>query len=416
MEKFVLYWMQQAQRVRFNQALNFAVEEANRRRLPLLVCFVVTPFPEANQRHYRFMLQGLQEVETALTEKGIGLIIRIGDIVEEILELASGAELLVTERGFLRIQREWRNAVKLKLRCPFREIDTDTIVPPTVVSDKAEIAARTLRTKINRLLPDYLVPVPEAVLEIKSKDDPLVNRYSEKSRSVYQLYNDNSLPDHGSALPGAVAAQHKLELFIRDKLAYYHLLALQPDKEIRSGLSACLHFGQISPLDIALQIMNCNAPAEAKTAFLEQLIVRRELAVNFIWFTPDYDKYEAAVPEWAQKTLTEHKGDKREYIYSLEELELAKTHDNYWNAAQQEMLQTGYMHNYRRMYWGKKIIEWTPSPQQAWEYMQKLNNRYQMDGRDANSYAGIAWCFGLHDHPWKERAVFGKVRYINRQR
>jgi deoxyribodipyrimidine photo-lyase len=182
---------------------------------------------------------------------------------------------------------------------------------------------------------------------------------------------------------------------------------------VRSGLSPYLHFGQISPIEIALSVQKANVPQEAAAAFLEQLIVRRELAMNFVWYTPQYDDYESVVPKWARKTLADHAEDERPFLYSDAQFEQAQTYDPYWNAAQKELLHTGSMHNYMRMYWGKKIIQGSPSPQQAFATMLRINNRYQLDGRDPNSFAGVAWCFGTHDRAWAERPIFGKVRYMN---
>ncbi|MGC9362125.1 MAG: deoxyribodipyrimidine photo-lyase, partial [Candidatus Syntrophosphaera sp.] len=200
--------------------------------------------------------------------------------------------------------------------------------------------------------------------------------------------------------------------------------------DIQSGLSPYLHFGQISALEVALRVMEYAEipafeaanlirdksdldPLQAGVAsFLEELIVRRELSCNFCYYNEDYDNYNS-IPLWARKTLNDHLGDARPYDYSLEELETARTDDPFWNAAQQEMLRTGKMHNYLRMYWGKKLIEWIPEPETAFGLMLYLNNKYLLDGRDPNSYAGVAWCFGKHDRPWQERDIFGKVRYMN---
>ena len=151
--------------------------------------------------------------------------------------------------------------------------------------------------------------------------------------------------------------------------------------------------------------------SKAREAFIEELIVRRELAINFVYYTPDYDSY-ACLPGWAKKTLAEHKNDRREYLYSRGELENCRTHDEYWNAAMREMKSTGFMHNYMRMYWGKKILEWSQTPEKAFKAALAINNKYFLDGRDANSYAGVAWIFGMHDRAWFERPIFGKIRYM----
>ncbi|MCF7913077.1 MAG: deoxyribodipyrimidine photo-lyase [Candidatus Cloacimonetes bacterium] len=412
MRKYILYWMQQAQRVRYNQALNNSIELANQRNLPLIVCFIVTSYPEAHLQHYRFMLQGIKEVETALLEKNIRFILRKGDIVQEVVKLAENAEILVMDRGFLRIQREWRKTIQKQISCPSRIIDTDTIIPVLAVTDKAEIAARTIRPKIKKILPEYLVEIPDIPL-----NHNLGNHFLQQQDVLSNLavFNSFLTGNEGEAFfqGGYAKARIALEKFISEKLALYPQLSSDPSSDICSHLSPYLHFGQISSLEIALDINAAEAAQPARDAFLEQLIIRRELAVNFVWYNPGYDEYEHSVPQWAQSSLDLHKNDPHEYLYSLEELEAAATHDIFWNAAQNQMLKTGFMHNYMRMYWGKKIIEWTISPQQAYKSMCYLNNKYLLDGRDANGYAGIAWCFGLHDHPWKERNIFGKIRYMN---
>jgi deoxyribodipyrimidine photo-lyase len=177
-------------------------------------------------------------------------------------------------------------------------------------------------------------------------------------------------------------------------------------------MSPYLHFGQLSPLYLALQIKAAvSRLKKAQEAYLEELIVRRELAMNFINYTPNYDSY-GCLSQWAQKTLKQHQTDKREYVYTRRQLEDAETHDEYWNAAMREMKITGFMHNYMRMYWGKKILEWSKTPQHAFRTTLAINNTYFLDGRDPNSYTGVAWVFGVHDRAWFERPIFGKVRYM----
>jgi deoxyribodipyrimidine photo-lyase len=209
---------------------------------------------------------------------------------------------------------------------------------------------------------------------------------------------------------GTDQAMERLSEFLKSKIDGFQDLRNDPTMDYLSNMSPYLHFGQISPLYIALQVLKTISPG--KDAYLEELIVRRELAMNFTFYNPNYDSLNS-LPEWAQKTLREHEKDKREYLYTCEELERAETHDAYWNAAQKEMVYQGKMHGYMRMYWGKKILEWTASPEEAYKVALYLNNKYELDGRDPNGYAGVAWCFGKHDRAWKEREVFGKVRYMN---
>jgi deoxyribodipyrimidine photo-lyase len=197
---------------------------------------------------------------------------------------------------------------------------------------------------------------------------------------------------------------------MKERCYYYGQKGSDPGAHMVSDLSPYIHFGQISPVYIAREVIRCNKAG--KDAFLEELIVRRELSINYVYYNDFYAGYEA-LPAWARETLSAHKGDKRPYLYDLQSLERAETHDPYWNAAQAEMVRRGKMHGYMRMYWGKKILEWSPSPREAFSRALYLNNKYELDGRDPNGFAGVAWCFGKHDRAWPERPVFGKVRYMN---
>jgi len=212
---------------------------------------------------------------------------------------------------------------------------------------------------------------------------------------------------------GETAARAHLGRFLKAGLAHYDRDRNDPTRDGQSGLSVYLHFGQISAQRVALDVRNAAAPPEAKAAFLEELIIRRELSDNFCFHNPDYDTVRAFHP-WAQATLNAHRHDARTHQYALAQFEAAQTHEDLWNAAQMELVMTGRMHGYLRMYWAKKILEWSESPEAALQIAVTLNDRYQMDGRDPNGYAGCAWAIGgLHDRPWQERPVFGKIRYMN---
>lgn len=411
--KHVLYWMQQAQRAESNSALDFAVEQANALRLPLLVGFALTTFPEANRRHYQFMLEGLRETRLRLAARGIGFCLRQGPPEEVISELAKNAALVVGDVGYLRGQRHWREAVAKRLACPFVLVETDAIVPVAEVSDHAEFAARTIRPKIHRKLAAFLKPgrSPAVVfpsLDLAKRSLPL----DDPAARCRALGVDESVPPSDRLVGGLSAANRFLARFIGHRLADYAADASDPVLDGCSHMSPYLHFGQISPLDVALRVQKSDAPRAAGDAYLEQLIVRRELGLNACWFNPAYDRY-ASLPAWSRKTLDLHRKDKREFLYSRAQWEAGATHDPCWNAAQAEMVRSGQMHNYMRMYWGKKILEWSRTPEEAFETALYLNNKYELDGRDPNGFAGVAWCFGLHDRPWTERPVFGTVRYMN---
>lgn len=409
--RYVVYWMQQSQREDFNHALEYAVLTANSLKKPLVVYFGVTDdFPEANFRHYVFMLQGLFFVKKVLEARKIKFVIEKKSPEKGIVEFCKNASCLIIDRGYLRVQKKWRDYVLRNLAIRVTEVESDVVVPVEEASFKEEYAAYTIRKKINSRLLDYLVPLKKEKLNLSSLNFTFdVPEFD----SVEDFMTDMDLLniDACTQFPGGTdKAYEKLDAFLENKLLGYDIKRNDPNLDFTSGLSPYLHFGQISPVYIALKANEYNG--EGVDAFLEELIVRRELAMNFVNFNPYYDSFDC-LPDWAKNTLTAHKNDKRVYIYSTEEFELAKTHDRYWNAAQVEMVKTGKMHGYMRMYWGKKILEWSVSPEKAFQTALYLNNKYSLDGRDPNAFAGVAWCFGKHDRPWKERDIFGKIRYMN---
>ncbi len=410
--KFVLYWMQQSQRTEFNHALEFAIARANELKKPVIVFFGLTgDFPEANERHYYFMLQGLQEILSRLEQRQIKFVIRQVSPEKGAIELARDAALLVVDRGYLKIQCNWRKAVARQIDCQLVQVESDVVVPVETASPKEEYAAATLRPKIHHHLDRYLVPLNESTPFVSSLDLPLETVPIENASVVLrELAIDRSVGRTNFFTGGTSSAKKLLEIFIAKKLAAYDRLRNDPTEDYLSQLSPYLHFGQISPLEIALKILESNSPGS--TVFLEELIVRRELSQNFCYYNSNYDRFDC-LPDWAKTTLFEHEADARQFIYSAEQLETAATHDPYWNAAQKEMVVTGKMHGYMRMYWGKKILEWSRSPEFAYQTALYLNNKYELDGRDANGFTGVAWCFGKHDRGWPERPIFGKVRYLN---
>ncbi len=412
---YVLYWMQQSQRVEHNPALDLAISEANRLKQPLVVAFGLTDaYPEANLRHFTFMLEGLQEVQSALQAKSIRMVVRVGKPPQVALGLGKQASLIVCDAGYTRHQRQWRRTVAAQARCQVVQVESDVIVPVALVSDKAEYAARTLRPRINKHLEDCL-KLRRAMRPRKTSMEMEINGIdlADISGVISRLAIDRSVPAVSQWFKGGTReAKMQLRRFLRRDLAHYDANANQPQTDHVSHMSPYLHFGQISPVYLALQIRQSREGLGIdRAAFLEQLIVRRELAINMVHYTDDYDQY-TCLPEWARKTLADHARDRRDTLYDRPALEAAKTHDRYWNAAMQEMKHTGYMHNHMRMYWGKKILEWRQDPEEAFNTTLAINNKYFLDGRDPNSYAGVAWIFGKHDRPWPERPIFGKVRYM----
>jgi deoxyribodipyrimidine photo-lyase len=412
----VVYWMSRDQRVEDNWALLYAQELAFEMKAPLAVVFCLVPrFLDATLRQFAFMLKGLEQVEKRLTNLKIPFFLIKGWPKGEIPKFATDNKvtILVSDFDPLRIKMEWKREVANRLEIPLYEVDTRNIVPCWVASPKQEYAAYTLRPKIHRSLPEFLEEFP------KLQVHPFTWRGKVKSINwknvIGSLEVNRDVSEVDWLESGEGAARQRLSHFLNNKLEEYADKRNDPNEGSVSHLSPYLHFGQISAQRVALELKKHQAKSEKKESFLEELVVRRELADNYCFYNEKYDQFEG-FHRWAQKTLNEHRGDKREYIYSSEEFEEAKTHDDLWNAAQMEMVRRGKMHGYMRMYWAKKILEWTESPESALEIAIYLNDKYELDGRDSNGYAGIAWSVGgVHDRAWNERPVFGKIRYMSYQ-
>ncbi|NIR30932.1 MAG: deoxyribodipyrimidine photolyase [Gammaproteobacteria bacterium] len=413
---YVLYWMQQSQRAECNHALEYAVRRANERGVTLLVVFgLVDDYPEANLRHYRFLLEGLRDVQSALARRGIKMIVERGEPPEVALRHARSAALVVCDRGYLRHQKAWRNRVAHEAGRSVVQVESDVVVPVDTVTNKAEYAARTIRPKIHRHLQRFLVALKTTPLGRDSLGLRVPGLdLGDLDGVLARLTVDGSVtPVSAHFRGGTTEAKRLLRQFLAQRFSRYGINRNRPENDDVSHMSMYLHFGQISPLTIALEVQTAARGSRTdRESYLEELIVRRELAANFTNFTRDYDRF-SSLPQWARRTLAEHQSDPREHRYTRRELEAAATHDPYWNAAMREMKHTGFMHNYMRMYWGKKILEWMDSPKRAYETALALNNKYFLDGRDPASYANVGWIFGLHDRPWFERPIYGKVRYMS---
>ncbi len=419
--EYVAYWMQGSQRTRYNHSLEYGVMEANRMGVPLVVFFnLMDDYPEANYRHYYFMVEGLIEIRKKLKGRGIEFFILYGDMVKNISEISRDASLLICDKGYMKIDKMWRGEIADRINCPMIEVESNLVVPVEAASSKEEYGARTIRPKIKRVLDDFLYDFQQEKYRVDKKiTKKVMNSWKDillpeegPEELCERLKLDRSVERSRVFKGGEIEAQRRLEEFLEEGLKTYSSLGSNPGRESVSKLSPYLHFGQISPLEIASRVLKERNPENASDVedFLEELIIRRELAFNFIYYNENYDKWEGITYPWAYDTLRIHTSDEREYLYTLKELEEGATHDLYWNTAQREMVGTGYMHGYMRMYWCKKILEWSPTPKEAYERAIYLNNKYFIDGRDPNSYTGVAWCFGKHDRAWKERAVYGKVR------
>lgn len=409
----VIYWMSRDQRVNDNWALLFAAEEAKQSTSEFIVIFTLTDnFLGATHRHYDFMLKGLMEVEEKLRNLNIPFKILCGDPVEKLTNLINSDKFscLITDFDPLKVKREWKEKLANKISIPFYEVDAHNIVPCWIASPKQEFGAYTFRPKIKKLIHEYLTDIPDISAFSSSN---LRYEKIDWNEILTTLNTDESVAPVDWITPGEKAAIDTLQFFIAKKLPDYQEKRNDPNGNSVSDLSPYLHFGQISAQRIAHEIIS-KIPSDANTeAFLEELIVRRELSDNFCYYNKYYDSFDG-FPDWAKKSLNEHRKDEREYIYTKAEFEKALTRDPLWNAAQMEMVIKGKMHGYMRMYWAKKILEWTASPEEALKTAIYLNDKYELDGRDPNGYSGCAWSIGgVHDRAWGERPVFGKIRFMN---
>lgn len=414
---FVLYWMERSQRTGDNPSLVHAVHRAHELKLPLLVAAHVNPHePRMNLRHLEYQLRGLRDVQASLTALGVRFVLSAGDPTVQLRPLMQAAAWVVVDRVYLRHQKSDQITVLQQAESACERIEGDVVVPTHHVTNKREYAARTLRPKIMREI-DAFLDAADTPAYRGDWAEPPATFQEVPFETAYETLRAQTMDDGAWPLPdvpsGEHAASHGLDVFLADRFNTYDAHRNQPQTDDVSHLSKPLRYGHIAPTTVVRRARTANVNDASLTSFIEELVVRRELAINFVEFSPDdYDRYNT-LPEWARKTLDEHRHDERTPRYDLNTLEAADTHDPYWNAAMDEMRHSGYMHNYMRMYWGKKILEWTSSPEEAFQAALVLNDRWFLDGRDPNSYTGVAWCFGLHDRAWTERAVFGKIRYMN---
>ena len=408
----ICYWMQRDKRVQDNWALIYAQDLALKNKVPLYVCFTyLGKFKDANIRQYQFLFDGLKETSEKLNSNNIPFYLLKGNPIDEIsrfIEL-NNIGCLVTDFSPLRVYQNRIDKVASKISTQFHQVDAHNIIPTWIASEKQEYAAYTFRPKVLKKIDEYLTDFPKIInhpikpsLELK-----LINW----KEVINDLEIDFSVPKINWLISGESAAESILKKFINQSYHNYGDDKNNPNIDGTSNFSPYLHYGHISSQRIALSLYE-NEAIESK-GFLEQLIVRKELADNFCYFNKSYDSYDG-FPSWAKKSLDSHRNDEREYLYSISELEESNTHDNLWNAAQKQMVKTGKMHTYMRMYWAKKILEWSPTPEDALQNAIDLNDKYELDGRDPNGYTGIAWSIGgVHDRPWFERPIFGQVRYMS---
>jgi deoxyribodipyrimidine photo-lyase len=413
----VVYWMQRSQRALDNPALDVAVEVANTLKQPVVIFFAPVPFyPHANLRHYAFLAQGIPDIVERARRRGIGFALRrypehsLAKFCDEVK-----ASIVIGDENPLREPRRWRELAAKQLNVPLWTVDADVLVPSKLL-EKEQYAARIIRPRLQQRLEQFSVMPgnPRARVEWQAPralaalpDDgsiDITDGWAELDRSVQPV---------ASFRGGTAEALRLLQEFLQHKLAHYPENHGKPEIDGTSRLSPYLHFGHIGPHTVLRAVQDARAPQSAKDGYINQFVTWRELAINFVHFNPMYDSIETA-PDWAHKTLAAHAGDPRPILYTRQQLEFAQTHDTLWNAAQFQALHAGWMHNYLRMYWAKKILEWSPSPAVAWQTALYLNDKYFLDGRDPDGYAGVAWAIGgKFDRPWFDRPIFGTIRWMS---
>lgn len=409
----VVYWMQRAQRGADNPALDAAIWLGNELSLPVAVFFAPVPFfPSGNTRHYTFLFEGHDDLRDAIEARGAAFVFRtrprhrIDAFAAEVK-----AAIVIGDENPLRETERWRQVAAQRLKVALVTVDADVIVP-TALFPKEEHAAYTLRPKIQALLPEYLAArrEPNAKRAFAAAERPASDPF-DAQRLLAKFGVKQVAPVSPYFRGGSRHAEERLAHFVNSILRDYPEARNKPELDGTSRLSPWLHFGHIGPRRVALAVFDSEGHDEAKKAFLEQLIVRRELAINFVSRNPNYDSFESAVG-WAKDTLDARRQDARPYSLSREQIVFGRTPDPLWNAAQNQMRITGYMHNHMRMYWAKKLLEWSASPEEAWALAVELNDEYELDGRDPNGYTGVAWSMGgKHDRPFAPgRNVFGTIR------
>ncbi|NCC96168.1 MAG: deoxyribodipyrimidine photolyase [Synergistales bacterium] len=403
----VIYWMSRDQRARDNWALLHAQDLALEMGRALEVVFCLTEdFSGSSVRHHDFMLKGLEETAMDLVKLNISFKINLGNPGEEILRHATRTDpyAIVADFSPLRHHRGWLGRLTSQDRHRIIQVDAHNVIPCWLASEKREYAARTIRPKIRRMVDRFMSPFPE----------PVHHPHGTATTDPIPTAMDLNLDRYPSPLalePGSDAGERKLKFFISQRLKDYGERRNDPNLDWTSGLSPYFHFGQIAPQRAIQVALEANLPGT--DPFVEEALIRRELSDNYCYYERDYDSY-MGLPGWARETLDLHRGDKRPWVYGLDTLEAGETHDDLWNSIQRSLVDRGRIHGYLRMYWGKMILQWSASPEEAFKNALHLNDRYALDGRDPNGYVGVAWCMGLHDRPWPRRPVFGTVRSMSR--
>ncbi len=447
---WVLYWMTAFRRTHSNFALQHARDLALRLQRPLLILEALrSRYAWASERFHRFIIQGMRDNQRACEQADVLYYPYVepahGQGSGLVAQLAQDACVTVTDDYPCFFHPRMIAAIAPRLPSRLEVVDSNCLMP-LAVPDRTFTVAHSYRRWMQKELPAHLeqLPDPQPLDRRRTRSLPVLDELPAAVRKRWPAADLDSLLspgglahlpiDHqvtgGAAAGGPVEAGELLKRFVDRRLDCYAEDRNEPDEYGSSELSPHLHFGHISPQQVFLSLMQragwnpsrigpVNGKAngfwgvdENTEAFLDQLCVWREIGFNMCWREPGYQQLDS-LPEWTQTTMREHAEDPREYLYDLEQFENAQTHDDIWNAAQRQLVREGRIHNYLRMLWGKKILHWTNSPQQALDIMIHLNNKYALDGRDPNSYSGIFWVLGRYDRAWgPERPIFGKIRYM----
>jgi deoxyribodipyrimidine photo-lyase len=414
---FVLLVLDRALRAQCNPALTQAISIADASDMSVVALIVLDPDdPNTNRRQWWFRIESLAQLKADLADLGIKLLVRVGDRRAEILDVADDSSCVVVDAGYLREERKWRDTIASELNVSVFEVEASIVVPIRVASEKMEYAAQHFRRKVWDHVDSHLLELTAERASVSSLPLPITsNLDADDPSSLIEAIGLD--PENRPMLhiePGRDAAEARLNRFIEDGLPGYAEKRSDPMADAASKLSADLRNGLLSPIEIAMAVRSSRRRStEDRDAFLEELIVRREVAINYVHYCDQYDSLDG-LPDWARETLSEHEADERAERYTRKELLNCETSDSAWNQAMRSLVETGYVHNHMRMYWGKQVLVWTNTPQYAHRILLEFNNTYFLDGHDPNSFANVAWIFGRHDRPWQERDVVGKIRPMTR--
>lgn len=446
--EYVLYWMQINRRFHYNFALEYAVHWANKQDKPLLILEAFScDYPWATDRTHTFMMQGMKEHADFAKSEGLNYFSFVeqeaGQYKRLLFDLTSKASLIITDEYPVFIMRQRNETYSQEIDIPYITVDSNGLIP-LGLTEKDPYSAYLFRKIMQKNFIEAYTnpPVKDPLDALKNRQKIVIDAsvienlpvaedaFEEMNSFISTLKIDHTVKPiswHG----GRSAALSMMERFVQNSLLEYDEKRNHPDEKKTSHLSAWLHFGKISEYEIVKAVIDYQPKGwdldkiiynNGSTGgffngdpnidgFLDEVITWREVGFHFAHHRPDYDCYDS-LPDWALQTLEEHRYDPREWTYSYDQLAASETHDEIWNAAQTQLREDGIIHNYLRMLWGKKVIEWTPDPETALQYLINLNNTYAIDGRDPNSYSGIFWCFGRFDRAWQEREIFGKLRYM----